>query len=134
VISDLGCDLKLARSNLPLQPTHTNPPAAPKQYCDLGSLRHALAAGMFHRRIPAAAAAAAGAPAEPLAAATAAAAAATAANPASVVAVDMGAVVDVALEVAEAVAYLHSIRLCHCDIKVGFGFGFRARSYVRLQT
>jgi hypothetical protein len=33
-------------------------------------------------------------------------------------AVDLPALLSVALSVAEAVAYLHSIRLCHCDVKV----------------
>jgi hypothetical protein len=34
--------------------------------------------------------------------------------------VDLTAVLEVALEVAEAVSYMHSIRLCHGDIKVGW--------------
>jgi serine/threonine protein kinase len=35
-----------------------------------------------------------------------------------VLAVDLAAILDAALEVAEAVAYLHSIRLVHCDVKL----------------
>ena len=40
------------------------------------------------------------------------------ADPRGAIGVDLAALLEVALEVAEAVAYLHSIRLCHCDIKL----------------
>lgn len=64
----------------------------PPQYCDLGSLRRVLLRGAFHRRIGG--------------------------GNAGSLAVDLPGLLYVALEVAEAVAYLHSIRLCHCDVKV----------------
>jgi hypothetical protein len=74
----------------------STPPWPSPQYCDLGSLRHNLSAGRFHVRLPA-----------------------TDSRGRSVLAADFGAILDMALEVAEAVAYLHSIRLVHCDVKVG---------------
>jgi hypothetical protein len=42
----------------------------------------------------------------------------------SAIGVDLNAVLEVALEVAEAVSYMHSIRLCHGDIKVGWWGGW----------
>jgi serine/threonine protein kinase len=74
----------------------STPPWPSPQYCDLGSLRDNLSAGRFHVRLPAADGHSRG-----------------------VLAADFGAILDMALEVAEAVAYLHSIRLVHCDVKVG---------------
>lgn len=84
------------------------------QYCDMGTLRENLHAGLFHQ------------PLEP-----------ADGNPTSgpsggpggggpgPIAVDMAALLRVALEIAEAVSYMHSIRLCHCDIKVRFsGWAF----------
>lgn len=70
------------------------PPAPLPQYCNLGTLRQAAKRGVFRHRMSAGAA--------------------------GVVRVDMAALLEVALQVAEAVSYLHSIRICHCDIKVGF--------------
>ena len=68
----------------------------------MGSLRQSLQAGLLHQRMEAP-------------------------GGGSVVAVDLPALLDVALEVAEAVTYLHSIRLCHCDIKVRVCARARAR-------
>jgi serine/threonine protein kinase len=85
----------------PGAPPHPSPPLPAStlhprsQYCDLGTLRHNLAAGRFHVRLPPPDGAGRG-----------------------VLAVDLAAILDAALEVAEAVAYLHSIRLVHCDVKL----------------
>ncbi|KAI8469551.1 MAG: hypothetical protein J3K34DRAFT_279356 [Monoraphidium minutum] len=68
------------------------------EYCDLGTLRDNLRAGIFHRPL-------AGPPGSPSAGGGG-------------LGVDMAGLLTVALEVAEAVAYLHSIRLAHCDIKL----------------
>jgi len=58
------------------------------EYCDCGSLRHALKRSAFHRRLGAAS-----------------------------VAVDLCAIVQVLVEVAQAVQHLHALKLLHCDIK-----------------
>lgn len=81
----------------------------------MGSLRQSLQAGLLHHRL-------------------------VTPEGAPVVAVDLPALLDVALEVAEAVDYLHSIRLAHCDIKVrvwlcvGAGVGRHLASFVALAS
>ncbi|KAI8473776.1 MAG: kinase-like domain-containing protein [Monoraphidium minutum] len=62
------------------------------EYCDLGTLRRAAQRGLFHRALGT--------------------------GPRPTLGVDLAALVEVALEVAQAAAYLHSIRLLHCDIKL----------------
>ena len=58
------------------------------EYCDRASLRHAMKKGVFHKRLD---------------------------N--TSVAVDLCAVVQVLIEVAQAIQHLHSLKLIHCDIK-----------------
>lgn len=58
------------------------------EYCDRASLRHAMKKGVFHKRLG---------------------------N--SSVAVDLCAIVQVLIEVAQAVQHLHNMKLIHCDIK-----------------
>lgn len=58
------------------------------EYCDRASLRHAVKKGVFHKRLG---------------------------N--SSVAVDLCAIVQVLVEVAQAVQHLHNMKLIHCDIK-----------------
>ncbi|GFR46005.1 hypothetical protein Agub_g7483, partial [Astrephomene gubernaculifera] len=58
------------------------------EYCDRASLRHAMKKGVFHKRLG---------------------------N--TSVAVDLCAIVQVLIEVAQAIQHLHSLKLIHCDIK-----------------
>ncbi|GLI71621.1 hypothetical protein VaNZ11_016888, partial [Volvox africanus] len=58
------------------------------EYCDKASLRHAMKKGVFHKRLG---------------------------N--TSVAVDLCAIVQVLIEVAQAIQHLHSLKLIHCDIK-----------------
>lgn len=58
------------------------------EYCDRGSLRHAMKKGVFHKRLG---------------------------N--SSIAVDLCAIVQVLIEVSQAIQHLHSVKLIHCDIK-----------------
>jgi serine/threonine protein kinase len=58
------------------------------EYCDKGSLRHAMKRGVFHKRLGS-----------------------------TSVAVDLCAIVQVLLEVAASVQHLHNMQLLHCDIK-----------------
>ena len=58
------------------------------EYCDKGSLRQALKRGVFHKRLGS-----------------------------TSVAVDLCAIVQVLVEVAQAVLHLHKMKLLHCDIK-----------------
>eukprot|EP00882_Tetradesmus_deserticola_P006128 GHRQ01006451.1.p2 GENE.GHRQ01006451.1~~GHRQ01006451.1.p2 ORF type:complete len:393 (+),score=223.93 GHRQ01006451.1:28-1179(+) len=58
------------------------------EYCDKGSLRHAMKRGVFHKRLGT-----------------------------TSVAVDLCAIVQVLLEVAASVQHLHNMQLLHCDIK-----------------
>ncbi|EFJ39752.1 hypothetical protein VOLCADRAFT_100588 [Volvox carteri f. nagariensis] len=60
------------------------------EFCDKASLRHAMKKGVFHKRLG---------------------------N--TSVAVDLCAIVQVLIEVAQAIQHLHSLKLIHCDIKVG---------------
>lgn len=60
------------------------------QLCDRGTLRDAIRGGLFHARLPGGA-----------------------------IGVDLAAVVEVLLDVAYAVQYLHAMGLVHGDIKVG---------------
>eukprot|EP00201_Polytomella_parva_P010422 CAMPEP_0175058822 /NCGR_PEP_ID=MMETSP0052_2-20121109/12069_1 /TAXON_ID=51329 ORGANISM="Polytomella parva, Strain SAG 63-3" /NCGR_SAMPLE_ID=MMETSP0052_2 /ASSEMBLY_ACC=CAM_ASM_000194 /LENGTH=934 /DNA_ID=CAMNT_0016324261 /DNA_START=67 /DNA_END=2867 /DNA_ORIENTATION=- len=58
------------------------------EYCDRASLRHAMKKGAFHKRLSS-----------------------------TSVAVDLCAIVQVLIEVAQAIQHLHSLKLIHCDIK-----------------
>jgi len=58
------------------------------EYCDRASLRHAMKKGVFHKRLG---------------------------N--TSVAVDLCAIVQVLIEVAQAIQHLHAMKLIHCDIK-----------------
>ncbi|PNH03437.1 putative serine/threonine-protein kinase [Tetrabaena socialis] len=58
------------------------------EYCDKASLRHAMKKGVFHKRLG---------------------------N--TSVAVDLCAIVQVLIEVSQAIQHLHSLKLIHCDIK-----------------
>eukprot|EP00878_Enallax_costatus_P007727 GHUV01008088.1.p1 GENE.GHUV01008088.1~~GHUV01008088.1.p1 ORF type:complete len:865 (+),score=285.58 GHUV01008088.1:142-2736(+) len=58
------------------------------EFCDKGSLRHAMKRGVFHKRLGS-----------------------------TSVAVDLCAIVQVLLEVAASVQHLHNMQLLHCDIK-----------------
>lgn len=58
------------------------------EFCDRGSLRQALKRGVFHKRLGS-----------------------------TSVAVDLCAIVQVLIEVAQAVLHLHKMKLLHCDIK-----------------
>ena len=75
-----------------LPPPPPLPPATAAQYCDLGNLRNAAARGLLHRRLGP--------------------------EPGAPIGVDLPALLGAALAVAEALAYLHSIRLVHCDVKL----------------
>jgi serine/threonine protein kinase len=66
------------------------PPVPLLQYCDRGSLRDAVRGGMLHRALPGGA-----------------------------IGIDLASAVEVLLDAAYAVQYLHSIGLIHGDIKVG---------------
>ena len=71
-----------------LPSTPLSHPPAPQEYCDAGSLSHAVKAGAFHRRLPG-----------------------------GQVGVDLPAVLEVLLEVAGAIQYVHELHLVHCDVK-----------------
>lgn len=58
------------------------------EFCDRATLRHAMKKGVFHKRLGS-----------------------------TSVAVDLSAIVQVLIEVAQAIQYLHSKKLIHCDIK-----------------
>jgi hypothetical protein len=58
------------------------------EYCDRASLRHAMKKGVFHKRLGS-----------------------------TSVAVDLCAIVQVLVEVAQAIQHLHKMKLIHCDIK-----------------
>ena len=58
------------------------------EYCDAGTLRRAIDAGLFHRRLPG-----------------------------GRVGVDLPAVLRVLCDVGDALVYLHALRLLHCDVK-----------------
>lgn len=62
------------------------------EYCDRATLRHAMKKGVFHKRLD---------------------------N--TSVAVDLCAIVQVLIEVAQAIQHLHSLKLIHCDIKWVWG-------------
>ncbi|KAI8466889.1 MAG: hypothetical protein J3K34DRAFT_460676 [Monoraphidium minutum] len=59
------------------------------EYCEHGSLRDAIKRGAFHRQMAG-----------------------------GMLGVDVRTVVEVLLEVAEAIRYLHSLKLLHCDVKI----------------
>jgi len=58
------------------------------EYCDAGTLLHALKAGAFHRRLNG-----------------------------GQIGVDLPAILEVLIEVAGSIQYFHSLHLVHCDIK-----------------
>lgn len=59
------------------------------EFCEHGTLRDAIKRGVFHRQMPG-----------------------------GMLGVDVRTVVEVLLEVAESIGYLHSLKLLHCDIKI----------------
>jgi len=86
------CPIAAKSSANPLKSNQTKT-TTPQQYCDRGTLRDAVKAGLFHRQLPDGS-----------------------------IGIDIGAVVDVLLDVAYAVQYLHSMQLVHGDIKVGVAY------------
>ena len=73
----------------PPHPPHTLPPRPLPQYCDRGSLRDAVKGGTYHTRLPD-----------------------------GRMAVSVPAVIEALLGVANALQYLHGLRLVHGDVKV----------------